>query len=103
MRSVGRLRKAINPIIKIISLFARLRPIRKLPEFVFVLSYLFRSSNLHFAAYFGNLPSLDLFISHGADIHSTANPKGMTPLILAAETTGQACGWVQSTGIAGQA
>ena len=73
-----------RPIVRIASLYAWLRPIHKLPEFVFVLSYLFRSSALHFAAYFGHLPGIDFLIAHGADIHSAANPKRMTPLILAA-------------------
>jgi ankyrin repeat protein len=73
-----------KPVIALMSLAAGMRPIHKLPEFVFVLSHLFRSSAIHFAAYFGNVPALELLIERGADIHSTASPKTMTPLILGA-------------------
>ena len=73
-----------RPVIGIMSLYASLRPISKLPQFAFVISYLFRSSAVHFAAAFGNMQALNFLIERGADIHSKANPKGMTPLILAA-------------------
>ena len=35
------------------------------------------------ASYFGVLQAVDLLIERGADVSSTANPQGMTPLHLA--------------------
>ena len=59
------------------------------------LSYLFRSSALHFAAYFGHLPGIDFLIAHGADIHSAANPKRMThsfsPPLVGTMTSASGC------------
>ena len=71
-------------VVPVMSMIAAVRPMAKLPEFVFVISHLFRSSAIHFAAYFGVLPALDDLLARGADVHSKASPKGMTPLIFAA-------------------
>ena len=59
-------------------------------------AYNTRNPALHVAAYHGDLIAIELLLERGAAIDSTANPKGMTPLILSA-ITGQAmrarCCW----------
>ena len=71
-------------IIRIVDFIAWLRPIAKLSDAFVLFAYVLRSTALHAAAYFGNLPAANLLLERGADVNSTANPKGMTPLILAA-------------------
>ena len=71
-------------IIRAVDMIAWLRPIDKLPSFVFAYSYLTRTTALHAAAFFGKLAAADLLLARGASVNSTANPKGMTPLHLAA-------------------
>ena len=53
------------------------------PEFMIFFTHCTRTPALHVAAYFGVLQAVDLFIERGADVSSTANPQGMTPLHLA--------------------
>ena len=70
-------------ILRMVDLIAWLRPVNKLPNLVLVLSYVYRSTALHFAAYNGQVAVVGLLLSRGAPINSTANPKRMTPLHLA--------------------
>ena len=72
------------PVVRIVDFIAWLRPIAKLPDVVIFFSFVTRTTALHAAAYYGMLPHVDLLLERGADVNSTANPKGMTPLILAA-------------------
>ena len=53
------------------------------PEYLMFFTHCTRTPALHVAAYFGVLQAVDLFIERGADVSSTANPQGMTPLHLA--------------------
>ena len=53
------------------------------PEFMLYFTHCTRTPALHVASYFGVLQAVDLFIERGADVSSTANPQGMTPLHLA--------------------
>ena len=73
----------MKPVYATTDLVARLTPIKQLPEIVLIFSYVTRCTSLHTAAFFGNLQAIELLIERGADVNSTASPKGMTPLILA--------------------
>jgi len=53
------------------------------PEFILYFTHCTRTPALHVASYFGILQAVELFIERGADVSSTANPQGMTPLHLA--------------------
>ena len=53
------------------------------PEYLVFFTHCTRTPALHVAAYFGVLQAVDLFLERGADVSSTANPQGMTPLHLA--------------------
>ena len=53
------------------------------PEYLVFFTHCTRTPALHVAAYFGVLQAVDLFIERGADVSSTANPQGMSPLHLA--------------------
>ena len=53
------------------------------PEFMLYFTHCTRTPALHVASYFGVLQAVDLFIERGADVSSTANPQGMSPLHLA--------------------
>ena len=53
------------------------------PEFMIFFTHCTRTPALHVASYFGILQAVDLLIERGADVSSTANPQGMSPLHLA--------------------
>jgi len=73
----------IGTIVKIADLVAWLRPVDKLPSFIYRFAYLARTTALHCAASQGKLTVVNFLLGRGAPINSTANPKGMTPLHLA--------------------
>ena len=53
------------------------------PEYLMFFTHCTRTPALHVASYFGILQAVDLLIERGADVSSTANPQGMSPLHLA--------------------
>ena len=63
---------------------ARKRPIHKLDDVTLMNAYVTRPTALHVAAYMGALPAANLLLERGAGVNSTASPKDMTPLHLAA-------------------
>ena len=79
---VGPARKDAKGLFFLLDMIQRLVPFNGglLGAFAFA----FRSTALHGACYTGNLGALRILLSHGADFNSTANPKRMTPLALAA-------------------
>ena len=71
-------------ILRAVELYARLRPLKKLPELAKVVVLCCRCTALHAAAYMGTLGAVNLLLERGASPSSTAHPRGMTPLHLAA-------------------
>ena len=57
---------------------------KKLPDALFLAAYAWRAPALFPAAYLGALGAISLLLDRGANVNSTASPKGMTPLHLAA-------------------
>ena len=53
------------------------------PEYLMFFTHCTRTPAIHVASYFGILQAVDLLIERGADVSSTANPQGMSPLHLA--------------------
>ena len=65
------------------------------------IAYAFRTTGLHVACYAGNRRAVEALLKRGADINSTAHPKKMTPLILAALAGhGQICRYLCDSGAA---
>ena len=71
-------------ILRVVELYARLRPLKMLPELARIMVLCTRCTSLHVAAYFGMLRQASLLLESGASPSSTAHPRGMTPLHLAA-------------------
>ena len=74
----------IKKVLRMAKMIAWLRPMGKMPEFVFVFAYLTCMTALSCAAYSGMLTIVDLFLERGADVNHNANKYGLAPLHLAA-------------------